>query len=74
MRIKIKVIPKAKINKIEILENGSYKVHLTSPPLDGRANAMLIKLLSKHFKVSKSRINIVSGERSRNKIVEVNIE
>lgn len=73
MKIKVKVIPRAKLNKIEILDKDSYKVHLTSPPLDGKANDLLIKLLSKYFHISKSKVVIIAGERSRNKIVEVNI-
>ncbi|MCD6578978.1 DUF167 domain-containing protein [bacterium] len=74
MKIKVKVIPRAKINKIENLDDKSYRVHLTSPPLDGKANALLIKLLSKYFHISKSKVTIISGEKSRNKTVEVNVE
>lgn len=46
-------------------------VGLTSKPVKGKANAELIKKLAKHFKVLSSHIKIVSGLKSRDKIVEV---
>ncbi|OGQ53107.1 MAG: hypothetical protein A3J24_04050, partial [Deltaproteobacteria bacterium RIFCSPLOWO2_02_FULL_53_8] len=51
--------------------NGSLKIRLNSPPVDGAANAALIELLSKLLKIRKGAINIVSGETSRNKRVFV---
>ena len=47
------------------------KVYLTSVPVGGKANKDLIKLLSKELNVSKSRINIVKGEKSKEKIIEI---
>lgn len=46
-------------------------IGLTSRPERGKANRELIKKLAKHFKVSQSQVRIVSGLRSRNKIVEI---
>ena len=46
-------------------------VGLTSKPERGKANRELIKKLAKHFDVPQSRVRIVSGLRSRNKIVEI---
>ena len=46
-------------------------VGLTSKPEKGKANLELIKKLAKHFKVSSSQIKIVSGLKSRRKIVEI---
>ena len=48
------------------------KVYLTAPPVDGKANQALIKFLAKHYNVSKSSIEIIKGEKSRNKIIEIN--
>ncbi|KKP94405.1 MAG: hypothetical protein UR99_C0043G0010 [Candidatus Moranbacteria bacterium GW2011_GWD2_36_12] len=50
---------------------GEYRVKLTAPPVDGAANEMLIKLLSQHFKVSKSMINIVGGKTAKIKMVDI---
>lgn len=46
-------------------------VGLTSKPEKGEANRELIRKLAKHFKVSTSQIKIVSGLKSKNKIVEI---
>jgi uncharacterized protein YggU (UPF0235/DUF167 family) len=46
-------------------------VRVTEPPLDGRANAALVRLIAKRARVAKGRVAIVSGERSRDKIVRV---
>jgi len=46
-------------------------VRLTSPPVEGAANSALVKLISKKLGIAKGRIRIVSGEKSRKKILEV---
>lgn len=68
---KIKVKPNAKNPKIEEEGDGSLKISLKSPPVDGKANKELVELLAKKFKVTKSEIIIKSGLYSRNKLVEV---
>lgn len=44
---------------------------MTAPPVEGKANELLLKLLAKHFGVSKSQVTIVSGAKARQKIVEI---
>ena len=63
--------PRSSINKICGLHGESLKIRLTSPPVDGEANKMCIKLLAKVLTVSPSRIIIVSGHTRRNKIIRV---
>jgi uncharacterized protein len=46
-------------------------VRVTEPPLDGRANAALVKLIAKRAGIAKGRVSIVRGERSREKVVRV---
>lgn len=70
----VKVKPNSKQQSIEEQPDGSLKVYLKSPPVDGKANQELIVLLAKKFKVSKSAIGIKSGLSSRNKLVEFAIE
>jgi uncharacterized protein YggU (UPF0235/DUF167 family) len=53
------------------ISEGEYKVKLTAPPVDGAANEALIKLLSQHFEVSKSLINITGGKTAKIKIVDI---
>lgn len=73
MRINVKVIPNAKKSRI-INEEGGLKVYITAPAVDGKANKALIELLAEHFVVRKSDAKIIKGERSRDKIVEINSE
>ncbi len=68
----IRVIPRASRSEIVGEHDGALKVKLASPPVDGAANAELIKLFAKKFGVSKSAIDIVSGETSKNKRIKIN--
>jgi uncharacterized protein len=70
----VKVKPNSKQQSIEEQPDGCLKVHLKSPPVDGKANQELIVLLAKKFKVPKSAIAIKSGLSSKNKLVEIAIE
>ena len=68
----IRVIPRAKRNEIaEIMEDGTIKVRLTAPPVEGKANTSLIKFLAEILGVSQSDIEIIAGENGRNKLVAV---
>lgn len=67
----IKVKPNSKIVSIIEETDGSLTVKLKSPPVDGKANQELIKLLAERFKVSKSQITIKSGMTGRQKLVEI---
>lgn len=68
MKIKVRVHPNSSQEKIKQSSKDNYEVWIKEKPLDGRANAKLIKLLKKSFKKS---IKITSGLSSNNKIVEV---
>ena len=48
------------------------KIYLTAVPVQGKANKELIKLLSKELGISKSRISIINGEKSKEKIIRIN--
>ncbi|MDF0556741.1 DUF167 domain-containing protein [Kamptonema sp. UHCC 0994] len=69
--LKIKVKPNSKQQNIHQEPDGSFKVSLKSPPIDGKANEELIKLLAKKFDVAKSQVTIKSGLSSKNKLVEL---
>jgi hypothetical protein len=72
IKINVRVIPRAKKNEISgLMEDGVLKVRLTAPPVDGKANQALVKLLAKAFNVSASQISITSGAHSRNKSVYI---
>jgi len=67
----IRVQPRASKDEIMRMEDGSLKIRLTAPPVDGVANEALVKFLAVQFDISRSRIEIVSGHTSRNKIVRI---
>lgn len=68
----VRVIPRASRSEIVGEYDGSLKVKLASPPVDGAANAELIKLLAKKFDVPKGDVEILSGETSKNKRIKIN--
>lgn len=71
MQKRVKVKPNSRITKIVEEEDGSLTVHLKSPPIDGKANEELIKVLADKYDVTKSCITIKSGLTSRQKLVEI---
>ena len=69
-KLKIRVTPRAKRDEVYyILEDGTIKVRLTAPPVEGKANKALIKYFSGIFEIPSSQIEILSGFKSRNKLV-----
>lgn len=70
MIIKVKVVPKAS-RALVTRSDGGLKVYLTRPAQDGLANRQLIELLAQYFKVKKYQLEIVKGDKSRDKIVEI---
>ena len=71
MRIYAKVLPRSSRNKIEKISEEEYKVWITAPPVDGKANEALVELLAGYFNVAKSNIMIVGGKTSKTKIVDI---
>ncbi len=71
MKIKVKVKPNAKKNEVKKVEERFYEIRVTVVPEKGKANKKVIELLSKELKVPKSKIKLVKGETSREKIFEI---
>ena len=70
-RIEVKVVPKS--SREEIVEDaGGMKVYVKAAPEKGKANAAVISLIAKRFRVRKSGVRIIAGGTGRKKIVEVN--
>lgn len=72
--LKVKVRPNARSSTLEKLEDGSFVATLKSPPVDGRANAELIRLVAKEFRVAKAAVAIKAGAGARIKLVSVAAE
>jgi uncharacterized protein (TIGR00251 family) len=69
--INVHVQPNARTTQACGLHGGALKVRLAAPPLDGRANALLIDFLEEKLGVPANRISIVRGQKSRDKLIEV---
>ena len=73
MKLFIKVKPRAREEKVEEVDKDHLVVHTKEIPEKGKANEGVIRLLSIHFSVLKSRITIISGKKARTKIVIIKI-
>jgi uncharacterized protein (TIGR00251 family) len=70
--IAVRVTPRMARNEIyEILDNGTIKIRLTAPPVDGKANQALLDFLSKILKVPVSNLEIIAGQTGKDKLVTV---
>lgn len=70
MKIDVKVIPGARKNLFKAEGNG-FKVYLTAPPVEGKANEALIDFLAGHYGVRKGQISIIKGLKSRHKTITI---
>jgi len=69
--LKVRLQPRAKRNAIVDERNGVVRVSVAAAPVDGRANAALCKLIAKRAGIARGRVSVISGERSREKVVRV---
>ena len=68
MKIKVKVYPGSSQEKVLRSDDGNFEVWIKDKPLEGRANEELIKIMKKYF---GKRVELKSGIRGRNKILEI---
>jgi uncharacterized protein len=69
--IQVKVRPQASMSQLEQQSDGTYIAKLKAPPVDGKANAELILLVSRLFKVPKSAVSIKTGTGGRLKRIVI---
>jgi uncharacterized protein (TIGR00251 family) len=68
----IRVVPNApKTQIVTIMSNGTIKIKVAAPPVEGKANIVLTKYLANVLSVSESQIEIISGARGHNKLVSI---
>lgn len=70
-RIEVRVQPRARRDEIAGERDGALLVRVTAPPVDGRANDALCKLLAKRLRIAPSRVSVVRGASSRHKLLEI---
>jgi len=69
--IKAKIVPGSSKNKIIGVYNNSLKITIAAPPVEGKANKKCIVYLAKYFATAKSKIEIISGKNSKNKLIKI---
>ncbi|HVW77999.1 MAG TPA: DUF167 domain-containing protein [Alloacidobacterium sp.] len=67
----VRVQPRARRTALAGVLDGAIKIALAAPPVDGKANEALIRFLAELLGVSRSAVEIVSGDTSRNKVVRI---
>jgi hypothetical protein len=70
MEIQVKVKPNSRTEEL-VQEGDGFIAKVKEPPREGKANRSVARLLARHFGVSQSQVKILSGFRSRNKVIEV---
>ena len=71
--LRIKVKPNARSSALEELSDGAWLARVASPPVDGKANAELVRLIAEHFGVRKAQVSIKSGASGRTKLVQISL-
>ncbi len=69
--LSVRIQPRSSRNELVRLEGGGIKIRLTAPPVDNAANEALIEFLADALSVPKSRVAVVSGRASRDKVVRI---
>jgi uncharacterized protein (TIGR00251 family) len=70
-RIEVRLRPGSSRDELLGLRGGVLQARVSAPPVDGRANRALCRLIAKRIGVAQSRVEVARGEKSRNKVVRV---
>ena len=71
IKLEVRLTPRAGRDEIGGRSEGVLQVRVKAPPVDGKANEALRKLIAKRAGVPKSRVTIVRGEKSRRKLIAI---
>jgi uncharacterized protein len=69
--IEVRLTPRGGRDELLGMREGVLLARVAAPPVDGRANAALCRLIAKRAGVARSRVTILRGEKARDKIVQV---
>jgi len=71
MKLSVKIIPNAKKTEVVEWDGKILKVKIAAPAVEGKANRELIRLLSELCDCSQSEVEILKGQTSKQKILDV---
>ena len=71
IKLEVRLTPRSDRDQIGGRREGVLQVRVKAPPVDGKANEALRKLIAKRAGVPKSQVTIVRGERSRRKLIAI---
>ena len=71
VRLSVRLTPRASRDEIAGFEGETLRVRVTAPPVAGRANRALVRLLAKRLGVPRGAVRVVTGQTSRSKIVAI---
>jgi uncharacterized protein (TIGR00251 family) len=71
VRFEVRVQPRASRSEVIGEQEGALRVRVTAPPVQGAANDAVVELLARLLRVAKRNVRIVTGTKSRRKVVEV---
>lgn len=69
--VNVRLTPKSSRDRLELQQDGSLKVWVTSAPTDNQANENLCQFLAKQLRIGKTNIEIISGHTNRSKRVRI---
>lgn len=70
-RLSIRLTPRAARSEIGAFEGETLRVRVTAPPVDGKANEALTRLLASKLRMPRGAVRVVAGQASRVKVVAV---
>ena len=69
--LRLRVQPRARIERLEGLRDGCVRLRLTAPPVEGAANAACIAFLAKTLGISRAQLRLQAGVKTRDKLVHI---
>lgn len=70
-RVAVRLVPRASRDEIVGFEGETLRVRVTAPPVAGRANAALTRLVAKRLGVARGAVRVAAGQSSRQKVLAV---
>jgi len=71
MKIDVRVKPNSRMEEVTQEGVSTFTVRTREPPIEGRANRAVVKLLAKHLGIRESQLRIVKGLKSKTKVIEI---